>query len=187
MRELSRVLVLRGLAALSFGLAAVLRPEMALPLLVTGFGIYLVSESTIVFYSAARCARREKRWHELALYGTLSLAGGVTALGWPGMPGGALLYLVSAWALAGGITNLLVAIRLRRELVGEWGLALSGVTSIALGLFAVTRPALAVWIGAYATMLGVVLLLAGRGLHARQHRKALSYALAHQMGRTRTL
>jgi uncharacterized membrane protein HdeD (DUF308 family) len=185
MAKLWRILVLRGLAAITFGLPAALRPEMTLPLFVVGFGVYLMFESAIVLYGAVRCARREQRWQALAVYGAFTLAGGVVALRSPDMSAFAVRCLAGAWAVAGGVKSAVLAIRFRRELDGEWGLALSAVTSIVFGLFAVTRPALVLWVGADAAVLGVTLLIAGRGLYACQHRRAHSYSLAHHMWRTR--
>lgn len=44
------------------------------------------------------------------------------------------------WAISTGLLEIVAAIRLRREIEGEFWLILSGVVSIAFGVFLVARP-----------------------------------------------
>src|SRR3546814_11813921 len=79
----------------------------------------------------------------------------------------ATLGMLSAWAILTGLLEIAAAIRLRKEIEGEWLLGLSGALSILLGLAVpvalyVTPPAptLSVaWVLAtYAVIAGVVLM-----------------------------
>jgi uncharacterized membrane protein HdeD (DUF308 family) len=82
-----------------------------------------------------------------------------------------LLYLIAAWAIATGVLEVAVAIWLRRELRGEWLLALGGIVSVVFGVFLIVRPGegavAVVWlIGLFAIVFGVALI--GLGLRLRR-------------------
>jgi uncharacterized membrane protein HdeD (DUF308 family) len=74
-----------------------------------------------------------------------------------------------------------MAIRLRREIAGEWLLGLAGVISLVFGVLVLAFPgagALAlVWlIALYAIVVGVLLIALGLRLHARHEQ----FLLAHE-------
>ncbi|WP_437814152.1 HdeD family acid-resistance protein [Sorangium sp. So ce1078] len=169
------ILVLRGVAALGLGLLTLLMPGHSLAALIVLFGAYLLVEAAIALAGAARCARRNQPWRGNAVHGAVSLAGGIVTLAWPGLSVLVLLYLVAAWAILGGIRDIIVAVRVRRRVAGEWLLALAGVLAVALGVLVMALPsagalALVLWVGAYALVLGVTLVISGLAMRAHQRR-----------------
>jgi uncharacterized membrane protein HdeD (DUF308 family) len=107
----------------------------------------------------------ERRW-ELVLEGLVGLVIGILTFVWTGAATLALLLVIGAWAIVTGIFEISAAIRLRKEIEGEWLLFLSGVLSLLFGVAIAIWPAaglLAVtWmIGAYAIVFGVLLIALG--------------------------
>ncbi len=117
-----------------------------------------------------------RSWWMLAVLGVIAMLFAVLALVWPGLTLLSLVALFAAYALSGGIMwiiganalitgvlEIVAAIRLRREIQGEWLMILTGVISIAFGVFVFLFPgagALAlVWlISLYAAFTGALLL-----------------------------
>jgi uncharacterized membrane protein HdeD (DUF308 family) len=78
----------------------------------------------------------------------------------------ALIIYIAAWALMIGATEIALAIKLRREIKGEWFLILMGLLSIVFAIMLLWNPlpgALAlVWlIGSYAIVFGILGIILG--------------------------
>ena len=100
------------------------------------------------------------------------LAGLATFL-WPHITALVLLTLIGVWSILHGALEIAGAIRLRREIQGEFFLILSGLISVVFGLFVLFRPgagALAiVWLIAfYAVLFGALLIALSFRLRAHQ-------------------
>lgn len=168
-RLLSRhwwVLALRGILALVFGVLALVWPAITVRVLVILFGVYAVVDGLFSLFSALVNPRRQRGWWLLLIEAVAGVAAGIVAFVWPQITAFALLYLIAAWAILTGILELIAAFQLRREVEGEWMLVLAGVVSILLGLLLALRPGsgviAVVWfIGAYAIVFGVLLIILG--------------------------
>ena len=158
-------LALRGLAAILFGILTFAWPGITLFVLIIFFGAYMLVDGIFAIVAAVRVAREEARWWLLLLEGILGVVAGIVTFFWPGLTALALLYLIAAWAIVTGIMEVVEAIRLRQEIVGEWALILSGALSVLFGVLLVVIPARAgllslTWlIGIYAVAFGVLLVI----------------------------
>ncbi len=152
------LVVLRGVAAIVFGVVAFTSPGLSLSVLVFLFGAYAVVDGVLAIGSAIR-AHKGERWTMLLLEGMVGILVGCLAIFRPAITAVALVYLVAFWALITGVMEIGAAIRLRRQIANEWMLALSGTASLAIGALLLMFPgpgalAVAFWIGAYAIIFG---------------------------------
>ena len=169
-------LALRGVIAILFGLAAFLRPGIALEALILLFGAYALVDgvfSIVGVFGGTRAGT--PRWL-LFLEGVVSILAGLIALIFPGLTAVALLYLVAAWAIVTGLAQAATAIRLRQEITGEWALILGGILSVIFGLLLAVLPAVGilslVWlVGAYAVAFGILLLITAFQVRARDNQR----------------
>lgn len=163
-------LVIRGAAAILFGVLTFVAPGISLVTLVLLWGGYALIDGVFNLVTAVRGARAGRSWGWLTFEGIVSILAGVLTFVWPGITALALLLVIGAWAVLTGIAEIAAAIRLRKQISGEWLLAASGVLSIVFGVLMFMRPsagALAVvWlIGVYALVFGATLVGLGFRLH----------------------
>ncbi len=165
--------VLRGVAAVVFGLAALFVPAITLVVLIALFGAYALVDGVLALIAVVRAAQHNREWWVLALEGVVGVIIGLITFFSPGITALVLLYWIAAWAVVTGVLEIAQAIRLRREIDNEWLLVLAGVASIVFGVLVAVMPsagALAVvWIiGAYALLFGILLIALGLRLRGVQ-------------------
>lgn len=184
--------VVRGVLALTLGVVAFLFPANALFAFTIVFAAFAGADGILSLIAGIRGAtRKEDRWPLLVLRGVLGIAAAVVFVLMPfAMTIGyalATLALLSAWAILTGALEIAAAVRLRKEIEGEWLLALSGALSILLGIavpvLLYLDPGLtilsAAWvIATYAIIAGVALIGLGLRLRRRASGKGVSGATA---------
>lgn len=161
------VFVLRGIAGILFGLLTFLMPGMALLTLILLFSAYSLVDGIFNVIAAFRKTGTDQRsWWALLVSGILGIVAGVVAFLLPPVAAIGLLYLIAAWAIVTGILSIVAAIRLRKQIEGEWLMILTGIVSILFGVFLAVRPgpgalAVVLWIGAYTFVMGIMLVVLG--------------------------
>jgi len=177
-------LLLRGIAALLFGVLALAVPGATLLVLVAFFAAFALLSGAVSIAGAWR-HRGEQGWWLPFLLGLISVAAGVVAIIYPGVTVLALVVVMGVNAIFSGAIDIAMAIRLRREIRGEWLLALAGVVSIVFGVLVLALPAAGalaiVWLVAvYAIATGLLLItlgvrLRGRAPHGPGHEGAAAH------------
>ena len=155
--------LIRGIAAVIFGALTFAAPGISLMALVLVFGAYSFADGIFAIVTAIRHRKGPNPWWLFLLEGLVGIAAGVVTFFYPGLTALALLYLIAAWSLVTGVIEIVLAIRLRKVMTGEWLLALSGVASIVLAVVLMLFPApgalaLVLWIGGYAIVFGALLI-----------------------------
>ena len=159
-----RIVALRGALGIVAGGIAIVLPGITLTALVIVFGAYAFADGIALLYTGFRQRGKEKRWWSLVLQGIAGVAAGVITLFVPLATALALLAVVAAWAILSGVFEIAAAVRLRREIKGEWLLGLLGVLSVLLGVALVALPGAG--LVALAWMLGFYLISSGAALLA---------------------
>lgn len=154
------LLLLRGIAAIVFGVLAFIWPGLTLLTLVLLYGAFALVDGVFAIIAAIKGGGPGPRWW-LALVGLCGVIIGLLTFFWPGVTALVLLVFIAAWAIIIGVFEIVGAIRLRKEIDNEWLLIASGVVSVIFGLILVAQPgtgalALLYIIGIYAIIYGIL-------------------------------
>jgi uncharacterized membrane protein HdeD (DUF308 family) len=173
------LVLLRGLAAIAFGILALAWPGVTLVTLVLFWGAWALVDGVTALVAGWRAKDSGKPMWQIVLVGLVGIAAGVLTFVMPGVTAIALLIMIAVWAIVSGIFQIVAAIRLRKEIANEWMLILSGALSVVFGALMIYNPgagALAVlWLIAYfAIAFGVLLVILAFRLkkHAGAHAPA---------------
>ncbi len=156
--------LLRGIAAILFGLMALIWPGLTVYALLIVFGAYAIFDGIMSIILGFQRKSDDDRWWSWALDGFLSIVIGLMALFWPEATALAFVIWMAAWAVVAGIFRIIAAIRLRAEIEGEWALGLSGLLMVIWGVLMAMIPAagllsIAWLIGLFALLIGVVMIV----------------------------
>jgi uncharacterized membrane protein HdeD (DUF308 family) len=166
------LLIVRGIVGVVFGLVAFAWPGITIAAVVVIFGAYAVIDGvTNLFLGLSRRSGHGRSWATV-LQGIVGIAAGVPAFIWPGITALVLAIFIGAWAIVTGLFETAAAIKLRKEITGEWLLVLSGLMSVAFGVLVFAFPGVGAvgiaWVlGAYAMAGGIVLIALGVRLRSR--------------------
>lgn len=158
------VVAIRGILGIGFGLVTLLLPGMTFEILVLSFGIYALLDGIFTLTSVFRSGGQRKRGWALILEGLLNLVAGVLTFLIPALSAQFIVILIAVWGVTTGLSEIGAAIRLRREIVGEWLLGLGGILSVIFGVLMFIAsgfgPIVAiVLISFYAIVFGLVVLM----------------------------
>jgi len=159
-------IVLRGVAAVLFGLLAMTRPGITLAALVFIWGAYAIADGVLAIIAGLKIRDNGRPLWSLFVAGVVGIAAGVMTFRAPGVTALALLMIIASWAIGVGALQIFASIRLRKVIDGEWALGLSGVLSLAFGVLAILHPGAGalglLWmIAANAIGFGVLLIVVG--------------------------
>jgi uncharacterized membrane protein HdeD (DUF308 family) len=164
--------LVRGLIAIALGICAIMWPLSALFAFTLLFAAYAFVDGVASMIAGFQSAGRGERWGWLVFRGIVGELVGVLFVLMPLVATAAYAYfciaLLAIWSIFGGLFEIIAAVRLRKEIEGEWLLVISGLVTLALGgaIIAIVLPSpgatllSAAWIIAfYAFIAGSVLIV----------------------------
>ena len=169
------IMLLRGLAAVAFGVLAFAWPGLTLLTLIILFAVYALVDGLFALFSIFGSRDHGVSAWWLLLVGLAGIAAAAITYFWPGITALMLVMIIGAWAFAHGIFEIVAAFQVRKDFEDWWILALSGVISVIFGGLLLFNPgagALAlVWlIGLYAVIFGILLIILSfrlKSVHSR--------------------
>ena len=161
---------IRGVVGILFGLIALFMPGVTMLSLVLVFAAYAFVDGVFAIVSAVRAAGQSERWGVLVLEGLVNIATAAVALLWPGLTVVAFVLLIAIWAIITGILELMAGFRMNVD--GRGWLIVGGLASVIYGGLLIVAPLIGAvvltwWLGAYALVFGVSLIVLAFKLHAR--------------------
>jgi uncharacterized membrane protein HdeD (DUF308 family) len=182
-------IVLRGVLAVLFGVVALFYTGQTLLALIYVFGAYAVLDGLLALVAAVRAGEAHRRWGWLVFAGLVGVAAGIVSFVWPGLTALAVVFIVAAWAIIGGVAEIAFALSWPDTLAHPWLAALAGAVSVVYGVLLAVWPrsgavALTWLLGLYAIAYGVTLLYYAYRLQAlrRDVRSAVGRASSIRQG-----
>src|SRR5262244_3357034 len=156
-------LLLRGIAAIVFGVLAFAWPGLTLVTLVLLYGAFALVDGVLSLIAAFSGSAKPIPTWWLIVVGLLGIGAGVVTFLWPGITAVLLVMFIGAWALVHGIFEIIGAIQLRKEIDNEWMLILGGLLSVVFGLIVLFAPGAGalglIWvIASYSIVFGILFI-----------------------------
>src|SRR5438552_9170784 len=153
--------VIRGIAAIVFGIIAFVYPGLTIATLVLFFGAWVLMYGTFRIVGAIGHRASDLDWGWQLVIGIIGIIVGLLTFHAPQITALALIIYIAAWALMIGASEIVLAIKMRREIKGEWFLILMGLASIVFAVLLLWNPiagaAAVIWLIAwYAVVLAVL-------------------------------
>src|SRR4029453_2639794 len=168
------LLLLRGLAAILFGLLAFIWPGLTLVTLVLLYGAFALVDGVISLVAAFTGSAKPVPTWWLVVVGLLGIAAGIVTFAWPGITAILLVLFIGAWALVHGIFEIIGAIQRRKEIDNEWMLIPRAPLSPVFGLLVPLPPGAGplglIWvIASYSIVFGILFIALALRLRKHSH------------------
>jgi len=160
------MLLIRGLAAIAFGVLTFFWPQITLLVLVLLFAVHAIVDGVMAIALGFQLRKQPgpTPWIFIVLMGVVSIAAGILAFAWPGLTAVVLLFMIAGWAIARGVLEIIAAIQFRKVIEDEWYLAAAGALSVLFGVCLIAWPGAGLlslmWlVGTFAMLFGIVLCM----------------------------
>jgi uncharacterized membrane protein HdeD (DUF308 family) len=155
--------LIRGIAAIIFGLLAFVWPGLTWITIAILFGAYALVDGIFAIVAAVRAVEHQQRWWPFLLEGLVGIL--IAAITWYDIriTIAALYLTIAAWAFITGILEIVAAVQLRKHISNEVWLIIGGIASIAFGVLLLLFPIIGALtviyiIAAYAIVFGIIMI-----------------------------
>lgn len=129
--------IIKGFLALIFSVLAFIMPVTAILALAIVFGALALADGIFGIIASVRKIRKGKRWGWLIFSAIISILAGIAVIVSPLIAtvviASFLWASISFWSIFVGISEIITALRLRKEIKGELWMIFSGLFSVILG------------------------------------------------------
>lgn len=165
------IFLVRGIAAIVFGVLALTSPGATLLVLTVLFGAYAFVDGLFALFAAVSGADRS-RWWIFLFEGIVGIVVAFLVATQTALTAITLLLVIAIWAIVTGVLEIVAGIQLRDHVAQEWLYIVAGIASIALGILMLRDPAAGVvavaWLVAYYAIFFGLLQL-GLAFRLRRH------------------
>jgi uncharacterized membrane protein HdeD (DUF308 family) len=166
--------LIRGIAAVIFGILAWRWPGLTWVTIAIFFGAYALVDGVFAIIATIRAAETHQRWWPFLVEGIVGILIAAIAFYDIRIVIVALYLTIAVWAFLTGIFELVAAVQLRKHIANEFWLILGGLASIAFGVLMLLYPIISAIvivyiIAAYAIVFGIMMI--AFSLRLRSHLK----------------
>ena len=159
-------LMIRGVVAVIFGILALTSPTKTLDFLVMLFGVFVLVVGLVATIGAIMHRKESENWWLVLIPGLAGIIIGIISMAMPELATTIVIYLIAIWALVSGLGQIYSAMKVRKDVEGEWMPILIGVISMVLGILLIAMPreaaATVMWlVGLFVLVLGILWLIMG--------------------------
>lgn len=165
-KPMSEALIVRGIAAILFGIAAVFWPGLTLVTLIYIFSIYILISGLVGIVTGVSHLVKGRNWFLGLLLSFIELGVGVYLVRHPGVTFATLVLIIGLVLVARGVFEVVLAFTEDSMATQKMLLVLGGLLSAGVGIYVLLQPASGgvafVWVlGLYALITGPILVAMG--------------------------
>lgn len=154
----------QGILAVVLGILMIASPGATLITIAIFVGVWMIIDGISMIIHAVMSSGSTAERVMLGLFGVLGVLIGGFAAWNPIATVGAFAILVAVWFIVAGVREIVLAVRIRKEITGEWFLIVSGALAVVFGLVALFWPGLAlvtlIWlISVGAILFGILMIV----------------------------
>lgn len=169
--------LVRGIAAVIFGILAWVWPGATWVVIAIFFGAYALVDGIFAIVATVRAAETQQQWWPFLIEGIVGILIAAITFYDIRITLLALYFTIAAWAFLTGIFEIVAALQLRKHIANEIWLIIGGIASIAFGALMVWFPLAGmlavIWlIATYAVVFGIIMI--AFSLRLRAHAPAES-------------